>query len=117
MFTVFYSLLLVSVVAGHSPLQPRQNSTTSPQAVYANFPSFGSSKDITGVLVFENMGAEGVHISSSGATALHSFPAGLGPFAYHGKSHQNIRLMEFTYFPFQPTDLATLQVHISILSE
>jgi hypothetical protein len=73
------SLLLTSAVAARS-LEVRD---TAPEAVYANFPSYGPSSDITGVLVFENKGSAGVQISSSGSTELHSFPAELGPFLYH----------------------------------
>jgi len=81
--TVQLCLFVTAALARSSSLHARQNSTQSPPAVYANFPSSGPATTITGVLEFHNLGTAGVEILSSGATALHSFPAGEGPFLYH----------------------------------
>jgi len=86
-FKTLGSVLLASTVVAAASLSGRDSSSASPSAVYANFPSYGPSEDITGVLVFENLGSNGVQISSSGDTELHSFPAELGPFLYHSNSH------------------------------
>ena len=54
-------------------------------SVAATFPQFGPEKDITGTLTFTPaVGGIGVVITSTGDTALHNFPKGLGPFLYHG---------------------------------
>ena len=77
------ALLLSSVVAARN-LAPRQNSTAQAPAVYAQFPEFGPSAGagISGVLEFKNNNGN-AEIISSGDSALHNFPAGLGPFLYH----------------------------------
>ena len=63
-------------------------STAFPQSVIAAFPQFGPEQDITGTLTFTAAkGGVGVVITSTGDTALHNFPAGLGPFLYHGTLH------------------------------
>jgi hypothetical protein len=62
-------------------------STAFPQSVTATFPQFGPEQNISGTLTFTPAkGGVGVIITSTGDTALHNFPAGLGPFLYHSTS-------------------------------
>jgi hypothetical protein len=84
MLVLVPALLLSSVVAAMN-LAPRQNSTTQAPAVYAQFPEFGPSAgaSISGVLEFKNNNGN-AEIISSGDSALYNFPAGVGPFLYHG---------------------------------
>jgi hypothetical protein len=84
MLVLLPAVLFSSVVAARN-LFPRQNSTAQAPAVFAQFPQYGPSTGagIAGVLEFKNVNGN-VEIISSGDSALHNFPAGLGPFLYHG---------------------------------
>ena len=84
MLVLLPAVLLSSVVVSARNLVARQNSTAQVPAVYAQFPQFGPSSGagISGVLELKNVNGK-VEIISGGETALHNFPAGLGPFAYH----------------------------------
>src|SRR3981189_3274438 len=84
MLVLLPAVLLSSVVAARN-LFSRQNSTAQAPAVFAQFPQYGptTGAGIAGVLEFKNVNGN-AEIISSGDTALHNFPAGLGPFLYHG---------------------------------
>lgn len=83
MLVLLPAVLLSSVVAARD-LVTRQNTTAQAPAVFARFPQFGPSAGagISGVLELKNVNGN-VEIISGGETALHNFPAGLGPFLYH----------------------------------
>jgi len=79
-------LALASKAVSGLALSPRQQ-TQEAQYVSASFPAYGPESDITGTLLFtnENQTGPGVQITSEGPSALHNFPAHLGPFLYHSK--------------------------------
>lgn len=89
MFSLASSILIASLFAGHaSALDARQIRPISIEfpatpPVVVSFPAIGPSLDITGNLEFHPV-ASGVEIISTASQGLHNFPAGLGPFLYHG---------------------------------
>ena len=80
-FTISSILLASSLAAAQTTNLPAGEATILP--VIATFPAFGAYKEITGRIEFHPV-LSGVEIISTGNEGLHSFPAGIGPFAYHG---------------------------------
>lgn len=81
----------ISAATGTSSSITTPTSTAFPQSVAASFPQFGPEQDINGTLTFTPAkGGVGVVITSTGDTALQNFPAGSGPFLYHGTSSKYI---------------------------
>ena len=76
-FTISSILLASSLAAAQTTNLPAGEATILP--VIAAFPAFGAYKEITGRIEFHPV-LSGVEIISG----LHSFPIGIGPFAYHG---------------------------------
>jgi hypothetical protein len=95
MFPSVSSILIASLFAGHaSALNARQAKPISidfpaaaaapiPAPIIVSFPAIGPILEITGNLEFHSV-ATGVEIISSETDGLRNFPAGLGPFLYHG---------------------------------
>lgn len=93
MFSSVSSILIASLFAGHaSALNARQAEPISidfpaaaaaPAPIVVSFPAIGPILEITGNLEFHSV-ATGIEIVSSETNGLRNFPAGLGPFLYHG---------------------------------
>jgi hypothetical protein len=76
---------LSSVLFASLALAASSSSSSTPESVSVTFPAYGVAQTINGTLLFTST-SEGVQISSQGNTALENFPAGEGPFLFHGNA-------------------------------